>query len=418
MGNSESVDIPGGGTEGYHVLRVQENSPASKAGLQPFFDFIVSINGTRLDKDNDTLKTILKNGIGKQLPLAVYSCKTQGVRSVTIEPSDTWGGQGLLGISIKFCSFEVAKENVWHILEVHPNSPASMAGLKPFTDYIISSDSILYEREDLYNLIEGHDGISLKLYVYNSDEDRCREVNITPNSRWGGDGLVGCSIGYGYLHRIPVRSNVIQPPPTTTIFNQVPTVSPNKNETSNMTTTESINNLIQNTENLTLLSQNPVAPTTSTVSTTAESPVSQPSSMVFTSNVPAPSSIPNFSNYNIQVPPASEAPASEVSKYFDPSLQQPIVNPLMYNPADYSVGATNLQYTNSQMPPPLSPIQVQSGAPQAFSPTTSAPAGLPPPPLSGFQNQPIIFDPHIAAQSAQQLLSGNLINTSKPSQIM
>jgi hypothetical protein len=32
--------------------------------LQAFFDFIVAINGTRLDQDNDTLKQILKNGIG------------------------------------------------------------------------------------------------------------------------------------------------------------------------------------------------------------------------------------------------------------------------------------------------------------------------------------------------------------------
>jgi hypothetical protein len=27
-----------------------------------------------------------------------------------------WGGQGLLGVSIRFCSFEGANENVWHIL--------------------------------------------------------------------------------------------------------------------------------------------------------------------------------------------------------------------------------------------------------------------------------------------------------------
>lgn len=45
---------------------MQENSPASRAGLQAFFDFIVAINGIRLDKDNDTLKEILRNGIGKK----------------------------------------------------------------------------------------------------------------------------------------------------------------------------------------------------------------------------------------------------------------------------------------------------------------------------------------------------------------
>ena len=27
---------------------------------------------------------------------------------------------------------------------------------------------------------------------------------ITPNGAWGGDGSLGCGIGYGYLHRIPM----------------------------------------------------------------------------------------------------------------------------------------------------------------------------------------------------------------------
>lgn len=81
-----------------------------------------------------------------------------------------------------------------------------MAGLKPFTDYIIGADSILHESEDLFTLIEAHEGRPLKLYVYNTMDDSCREVVITPNNAWGGDGSLGCGIGYGYLHRIPVRS--------------------------------------------------------------------------------------------------------------------------------------------------------------------------------------------------------------------
>jgi len=41
--------------------------------------------------------------------------------------------------------------------------------------------------------------------VYNFDLDTVREVLLTPNSAWGGEGSLGCGIGYGYLHRIPVR---------------------------------------------------------------------------------------------------------------------------------------------------------------------------------------------------------------------
>ncbi|XP_053084558.1 Golgi reassembly-stacking protein 2 [Pangasianodon hypophthalmus] len=205
MGGTQSVEIPGGGSEGYHVLRVQENSPGHRAGLEPFFDFIVSINNTRLNKDNDTLKDLLKANVEKPVKMLVYSSKTLELREATVTPSNMWGGQGLLGVSIRFCSFEGANENVWHVLEIEPNSPAALAGLRPHTDYIIGADTVMNESEDLFSLIETHEGKGLKLYVYNTDTDSCREVVITPNSAWGGEGSLGCGIGYGYLHRIPTR---------------------------------------------------------------------------------------------------------------------------------------------------------------------------------------------------------------------
>nr|XP_056717265.1 Golgi reassembly-stacking protein 2 [Euleptes europaea] len=205
MGSSQSVEIPGGGTEGYHVLRVQENSPGHRAGLEPFFDFIVSINGSRLNKDNDTLKDLLKANVEKPVKMLVYSSKTLELRETSVTPSNMWGGQGLLGVSIRFCSFDGANENVWHVLEVEPNSPAALAGLRPHSDYIIGADTVMNESEDLFSLIETHESKPLKLYVYNTDTDNCREVVITPNSSWGGEGSLGCGIGYGYLHRIPTR---------------------------------------------------------------------------------------------------------------------------------------------------------------------------------------------------------------------
>lgn len=206
MGSSHSVEIPGGGTEGYHVLRVQDGSPGQKAGLEAFFDFIVSIGNTRLDQDNDTLKELLRANVDKEISITVYNSKTQSVRQITIVPSMTWGGQGFLGVSIKFCSIRGANENVWHVLEVHPSSPAELAGLRPFTDYIIGADSVLRESEDIFILIEAHESRPLKLYVYNTEDDSCRKVTITPNSSWGGEGSLGCGIGYGYLHRIPIRN--------------------------------------------------------------------------------------------------------------------------------------------------------------------------------------------------------------------
>ncbi|KAM6934181.1 Golgi reassembly-stacking protein 2 [Xenentodon cancila] len=204
MGGSPSVQIPGGGTEGYHVLRVQENSPGHRAGLEPFFDFIISVCDTRLNRDNDTLKELLKMNVEKPVKMLLYSSKMLAVRETTIVPSTMWGGKGLLGVSIRFCSFEGANENVWHVLEVEPNSPAALAGLRSYVDYIIGADTAMDESDDLFSLVETQEGKELKLYVYNTDADNCREVVITPNSDWGGEGSLGCGIGFGYLHRIPM----------------------------------------------------------------------------------------------------------------------------------------------------------------------------------------------------------------------
>ncbi|XP_077347341.1 Golgi reassembly-stacking protein 1 [Lithobates pipiens] len=206
MGLSLSSESAESGNEGYHVHGVQENSPAQKGGLEPFFDFIIAIGHTRLNKENSMFKDLLKANMEKPVKLEVYNTKTMKVRELEVTPSNMWGGQGLLGASVRFCSFQGANEHVWHVLDVEPNSPAALAGLKPHTDYIVGSDQILQESEDFYALIESHEGKPLKLLVYNTETDSCREVFVTPNGAWGGEGSLGCGIGYGYLHRIPLHS--------------------------------------------------------------------------------------------------------------------------------------------------------------------------------------------------------------------
>ncbi|KAG7488653.1 hypothetical protein MATL_G00037180 [Megalops atlanticus] len=205
MGLTQSSDAPEGGTDGYHVHGVQENSPAAKAGLEPFFDFIISIGNARLNKENDMLKDLLKANVEKPVKLEVYSIKAMRIREIEVVPSNMWGGQGLLGASVRFCSFQGANENVWHVLDVDPHSPAALAGLQAYTDFIVGADQVLQDSEDFFSLIENHEGKPLKLLVYNTETDLCREVVVTPNGAWGGEGSLGCGIGYGYLHRIPTR---------------------------------------------------------------------------------------------------------------------------------------------------------------------------------------------------------------------
>ncbi|XP_070774601.1 Golgi reassembly-stacking protein 1a [Enoplosus armatus] len=222
MGLTQSSEVSEGGTYGYHVHGVQPSSPAEKAGLQPFFDFILSLDHRRLNEENDLLKEILKANVERAVKMEVYSTKTTRVRELEVVPSNMWGGQGLLGASVRFCSYQGATENVWHVLDVEASSPAALAGLQPHSDYIVGADQVLQDSEDFFSLIEAHEGKPLKLLVYNIQTDGCREVVVTPNGAWGGEGSLGCGIGYGYLHRIPAHPDESTAKPPTPVPEEEP----------------------------------------------------------------------------------------------------------------------------------------------------------------------------------------------------
>lgn len=94
------------------------------------------------------------------------SSKSQTVRQTQIYPSQSWGGQGLLGVSIRFCSFDGANQNVWHILSVQPNSPAELAGLVANTDYVLGAESVLQQADDLIALVQANIGKPLKVLAF------------------------------------------------------------------------------------------------------------------------------------------------------------------------------------------------------------------------------------------------------------
>src|ERR1700760_1373564 len=58
----------------------------------------------------------------------------------------------------------------------------------------------------------------IKLLVYNHEYDVTRPVEITPSRGWGGQGALGCTLGFGALHRIP--ASLEEPPsaPGETMF--------------------------------------------------------------------------------------------------------------------------------------------------------------------------------------------------------
>lgn len=341
--------------------------------------------------------------------MTVYSSKTQNVRSVAIEPNETWGGQGLLGVSIRFCSFEGANETVWHVLEVHPCSPAELAGLNSFTDYIIGSDSVLHESEDFFSLIEAHEGRNLKLYVYNSDDDTCREVTIVPNGNWGGEGSLGCGIGYGYLHRIPIRIN--SPTVTTSIYQQLNQKSPEVVKFTDVIEPKNVDVKVEaateasevNISNNAVVETNATVVMANSTSTNLEQNVMNvpfanniiPSTGSELINRPIDTSVPQ--NY------APIAPNVFTSPYIPPPGAVYNTMPIPAVPVNdsYTVLQSSFNTTNNPTQPPLIPM---------YNPNIPPYQQGPPAPTFTTAGSSLFFDPDIAAKSAQQILTNERIS--------
>lgn len=114
-------------------------------------------------------------------------------------PADT----ASLGLSLQYSPISLAA-NVWHVLDVPANSPADGASLLPYSDYILGSpEGALHGEAALGELVEDFIGRPLRLFVYNNEYNVTREVTITPSRDWGGQGAMGCVLGYGALHRLP-----------------------------------------------------------------------------------------------------------------------------------------------------------------------------------------------------------------------
>ncbi|KAH7885227.1 GRASP55/65 PDZ-like domain-containing protein [Phlebopus sp. FC_14] len=225
MGAGQSTTSQTQSSHALHVLRVTPSSPASQTSIEPFFDFIVGFNdrdsfSSHNELDATELDRIVEEHEEHVLNLLVWSSKTRKTRVVPIIPSRGWAlaqqaavhiedsgpspQPSLLGLSMRMCEFESAADNVWHVLEVIEGSPAESAGLVPYGDWIIGwSGGVLTAENDFYEVVEAHVDKPLRVYVYSYDFDNLREVVLVPNRHWGGEGLLGCVFGFGYLHRIP-----------------------------------------------------------------------------------------------------------------------------------------------------------------------------------------------------------------------
>lgn len=216
---------------GLRVLSVKEESQAVEQGLESWFDYIIGINGHEIptnyneshelvpnyeyffnEINNSPNKVVrfevwcAKGGIIKNVEFKVESNQLEEI-PLTANPNPV-PEQILfkkLGFSVQWTPV-ITSTYVYHVLEIYPNSVAERAGLIEHSDYIIGAQDGLLATggEDLLKrMIISKKNQSITLYVYNHDFNVVRPVtvNIVDNNQGGS--LLGCGIGYGFLHRLP-----------------------------------------------------------------------------------------------------------------------------------------------------------------------------------------------------------------------
>jgi len=123
---------------------------------------------------------------------------------VELVPDDTWGGAGLLGVTIRLDNYAGAEERLIRVLSVEDQSPAAVAGLVPLKDFLLgTAHQTLETTQTLAQILYQYEDRVVELYVYNCDSDLVRVVALMPTLSWGGRGLLGAEVGVGYLHRLP-----------------------------------------------------------------------------------------------------------------------------------------------------------------------------------------------------------------------
>ncbi|KAJ3096258.1 hypothetical protein HK100_005606 [Physocladia obscura] len=238
MGNAESTGAADAAADktqekradagvGFHVLGVARGSVAWRSGLQPVFDWIVAVDGVRVsDADADAGRVLAALAATLRLAppptLTVFSVRTKQVRPVTIDfPANSIANVNAnanyaLGLTLRLCRIPNSFP-VWHILNIHKNSPAESAAFIPHSDYIIGLISapvkdgafVLTDRDSLFELVQSRVGAVVPLAVYNVVLDSLRRVDLVPRYGWGGKGCIGADIGFGPLHTIPLLTQTV-----------------------------------------------------------------------------------------------------------------------------------------------------------------------------------------------------------------
>lgn len=103
----------------------------------------------------------------KDLHLDVYNIKSDATREILVRPSQKWDGKGLLGVTIRFDNFDEAQDQLLHVLDIEPSSPASVAGLVAFEDYVLGTpEHVFHDADDFFDDVLDHVNRPMDCYIY------------------------------------------------------------------------------------------------------------------------------------------------------------------------------------------------------------------------------------------------------------
>ncbi|KAH8585157.1 Golgi reassembly stacking 2 [Cryptosporidium sp. chipmunk genotype I] len=251
---------------GFRICNYGENSLGRLLELERSFDYIVGIDGVPLtqvsDASHDFFLKRLK-GIGRQqVKINVYNSLSTRIRTIILNPykynentegstpnrrfsaeseKDGLGKNAFVdGIDSNVVEFDAPLNSLrvyqflsyderisglgigvhWEeistkgirVVNVQKSSPAQTSGLIANEDFIVASSTLMrpfYSTDDFLAFVKKNDKAPLSLVVYNTETEVIREILITPNSNWGGKGLLGCDIAAGPLYDIPLREKEV-----------------------------------------------------------------------------------------------------------------------------------------------------------------------------------------------------------------
>jgi len=184
----------------WRVLAVDPRGPCGKHGIIPFFEYIVAINGKKLNDQGTKVMKSLPLQQCKLTQLTLLNYKTRLERKIEIYPNGTWGGAGLLGLIIVRDDPTTADRRAVRVLSVKSGCPGEQWGLQPKVDYILGTESFVFDGWDGFSKhLKTHIDSELRLRVYNSRSNVLREVKITSVAY---DDL-GLELGSGHSHVVP-----------------------------------------------------------------------------------------------------------------------------------------------------------------------------------------------------------------------